>query len=74
MPKMVRFHELGGPEGLRIEERPLKQPGWDAAKVQAIGLSGRSKCFLSALLVHSEEWAPCSWLTCTSTTTARSEA
>jgi len=27
MPKMVRFHEVGGPEGLRIEEGPLKQPG-----------------------------------------------
>jgi hypothetical protein len=26
MPKMVRFHEVGGPEGLRIEEGPLKQP------------------------------------------------
>jgi hypothetical protein len=23
MPKMVRFHEVGGPEGLRIEEGSL---------------------------------------------------
>jgi NADPH:quinone reductase-like Zn-dependent oxidoreductase len=27
MPKFVRFHEVGGPEALRIEEAPLKQPG-----------------------------------------------
>jgi hypothetical protein len=27
MPKIVRFHEVGGPEVLRIEEETPKQPG-----------------------------------------------
>lgn len=38
MPKIVRFHEVGGPEGLRIEEGPLKQPGKGEVrlKVQAV--------------------------------------
>ena len=27
MPKIVRFHEVGGPEVLRIEEEAPKQPG-----------------------------------------------
>jgi hypothetical protein len=28
MPKIVRFHKLGGPEVLRIEEEKTKQPGY----------------------------------------------
>jgi NADPH:quinone reductase-like Zn-dependent oxidoreductase len=27
MPKIVRFHKLGGPEVLKIEEETSKQPG-----------------------------------------------
>ncbi len=26
MPKAIRFHELGGPEVLRLEEAPERQP------------------------------------------------
>ena len=41
MPKVVRFHELGGPEVLRFEEIPSRQPGQGEVKlrVQASGLN-----------------------------------
>ena len=41
MPKVVRFHELGGPEVLRFEEIPSRQPGQGEVKlrVQAAGLN-----------------------------------
>ncbi len=40
MPKIVRFHETGGPEVLKIEDLPLVQPGEGEVrlKVEAIGL------------------------------------
>ncbi len=41
MPKIVRFHEYGGPEVLKLEEQPLQQPGKGEVRlrVQAIGLN-----------------------------------
>jgi NADPH:quinone reductase-like Zn-dependent oxidoreductase len=41
MPKIVRFHELGGPKVLRFEEIPSQQPGQGEVKlrVQASGLN-----------------------------------
>ena len=38
MGKIVRFHEIGGPEVLKIEEDPSREPGKREAKlrVQAI--------------------------------------
>ena len=41
MPKAVRFHELGGPEVLKIEEITLRKPGEGEAvmKVAAVGLN-----------------------------------
>ena len=41
MPKVVRFHQIGGPEVLRIEEVPSQQPGQGEVKlrVQASGLN-----------------------------------
>ena len=41
VPKIVRFHQLGGPEVLRIEESPSQQPGQGEVKlrVQASGLN-----------------------------------
>jgi NADPH:quinone reductase-like Zn-dependent oxidoreductase len=41
MPKVVRFHELGGPEVLRIDEEPSRLPGKSEVKlkVQASGLN-----------------------------------
>lgn len=41
MPKIVRFHQLGGPENLRFEEIPSQQPGPGEVRlrVQASGLN-----------------------------------
>ncbi len=41
MPKIVRFHEPGGPEVLKIEDLPLVEPGKGEVrlKVEAIGLN-----------------------------------
>jgi len=48
MPKMVRFHEVGGPEVLRIEEETPKQPGKGEVrlKVQAVGLNRAESMFI----------------------------
>jgi NADPH:quinone reductase-like Zn-dependent oxidoreductase len=41
MPKIVRFHALGGPENLKIEEAPSRGPGEGEVKlrIQAVGLN-----------------------------------
>ena len=41
MPKIVRFHEVGGPEVLKLEELPAPKPQKDEVliKVDAIGLN-----------------------------------
>jgi NADPH:quinone reductase-like Zn-dependent oxidoreductase len=48
MPKIVRFHGLGGPDALRIEEEPLRQPGKGEVrlKVQAVGLNRAELMFM----------------------------
>jgi len=48
MPKIVRFHEVGGPEVLRIEEEIPKQPGKGELrlKVQAVGLNRAELMFI----------------------------
>jgi NADPH:quinone reductase-like Zn-dependent oxidoreductase len=48
MPKIVRFHEVGGPEVLRIEEEVPKQPGKGEVrlKVQAVGLNRAELLFI----------------------------
>jgi NADPH:quinone reductase-like Zn-dependent oxidoreductase len=48
MPRIVRFHELGGPEVLRIEDEPSKQPGKGEARlrVRAIGLNRAEALFM----------------------------
>ena len=47
MPKAVRFHELGGPEVLRIEEITLREPAEGEAlmKVAAVGLNRAESMF-----------------------------
>ena len=47
MPKIVRFHRLGGPETLQFDELPQQQPGAGEArlKVQAIGLNRAESMF-----------------------------
>ena len=49
MPKIVRFHRLGGPEVLQIEEQPSRQPGKGEArlKVQALGLNRAELMFMA---------------------------
>ena len=41
MPKIIRFHETGGPDVLKIEDLPLTKPGEGEVrlKVEAIGLN-----------------------------------
>ena len=48
MPKTVRFHELGGPEVLKIEEETSKQPGKGEVRlqVQAVGLNRAELMFV----------------------------
>jgi NADPH:quinone reductase-like Zn-dependent oxidoreductase len=47
MAKIVRFHEFGGPEVLKIEEAPSQQPGKGEVRmrVQAIGLNRAESMF-----------------------------
>ena len=41
MPKIIRFHETGGADALKIEDLPLTEPGEGEVrlKVEAIGLN-----------------------------------
>lgn len=47
MPRVVRFHETGGPEVLKIEDLPVQQPGQGEVrlKVEAIGLNRAEAMF-----------------------------
>ena len=47
MPKIVRFHQLGGPENLKIEDVPSQQPGKGEVRlrVQAVGLNRAESMF-----------------------------
>jgi NADPH:quinone reductase-like Zn-dependent oxidoreductase len=47
MPKIVRFHETGGPEKLKFEEQPSQQPGNGEVrlKVEAVGLNRAESMF-----------------------------
>ena len=51
MPKVVRFHEVGGPEVLKFEEVPSPEPGKGEVrlKVEAIGLNRAESIFLETL-------------------------
>ncbi|HEY1973458.1 MAG TPA: alcohol dehydrogenase catalytic domain-containing protein, partial [Pseudonocardia sp.] len=41
MARVIRFHELGGPEVLRIEELPVRPPGPGEVRIRvdAVGLN-----------------------------------
>jgi NADPH:quinone reductase-like Zn-dependent oxidoreductase len=54
MAKIVRFRELGGPEVLRIEEEPSKQPGKGEVRlrVRAIGLNRAEALFMRGQYVE----------------------
>ncbi len=48
MPKIVRFHQLGGPENLRLEDAPSRQPGEGELRlrVQAVGLNRAESMYM----------------------------
>jgi NADPH:quinone reductase-like Zn-dependent oxidoreductase len=54
MPKVVRFHEVGGPEVLRFEEVPTPEPGKGEVrlKVQAIGLNRAESMFYHGQYIY----------------------
>ncbi|MCU1305789.1 MAG: putative oxidoreductase [Acidobacteriaceae bacterium] len=54
MPKIVRFHEVGGPEVLKIEEQPSKQPGKGEVRLQvgAAGLNRAESMFMRGQYIY----------------------
>jgi NADPH:quinone reductase-like Zn-dependent oxidoreductase len=48
MPKTIRFHQLGGPENLVLEDLPAREPGKDEVKlrVEAIGLNRAESAYM----------------------------
>ncbi|MGP0074239.1 MAG: zinc-dependent alcohol dehydrogenase family protein [Bryobacteraceae bacterium] len=57
MPKIVRFHGLGGPENLKLEELPSREPGEGEVKlrVQAVGLNRAEALFMRGLYMGPPE-------------------
>ena len=57
MPKIVRFHETGGPEVLKIEDLPLAQPGEGEVRlnVEAIGLNRAEVMFRQGRYLDAPE-------------------
>lgn len=55
MPKVVRFHNYGGPEVLRLEESPAAQPGAGEVliEVHAIGLNRAESMFRSGAYLEA---------------------
>ena len=58
MPKIVRFHETGGPEVLKLEEVPVDEPGTGEIrlKVEAIGLNNAEMLFRRGHYVTEPEY------------------
>lgn len=57
MPKVIRFHQLGGPENLKFEEEPSREPGHGEARlrVQAVGLNRAESLFYRGLYLEKPE-------------------
>jgi NADPH2:quinone reductase len=57
MPKIVRFHQFGGPEVLKVEELPAPRPqkGEVRLKVEAIGLNRAEVMFRSGQYLEEPE-------------------
>jgi NADPH:quinone reductase-like Zn-dependent oxidoreductase len=55
MPKIVRFYQVGGPEVLKMDELPPKQPGKGEVrlKVQAVGLNRAESMFMRGRYVEA---------------------
>jgi NADPH:quinone reductase len=58
MPKIVRFHQVGGPEVLKLEESPSPRPGKGEVriKVEAIGLNRAEVMFRSGQYLEQPEF------------------
>jgi NADPH2:quinone reductase len=58
MPKIVRFHQVGGPEVLKLEELPAPKPQKDQVliKVDAIGLNRAESMFRSGQYLYQPEF------------------
>jgi NADPH:quinone reductase-like Zn-dependent oxidoreductase len=57
MPRIVRFHETGPPEVLRIEDLPESQPGEGEVrlKVEAIGINRAEVMFRQGMYLHTPQ-------------------
>ncbi len=57
MPKIVRFHKLGGPENLKLEEVALRNPAEGEVKlrIQAVGLNRAEDLFMRGLYRETPE-------------------
>ena len=55
MSRIVRFHQLGGPEILKLEDAPLQQPGAGEVrlKVQACGLNRAESMFMHGMYLEN---------------------
>ena len=58
MPKIVRFHETGGANVLKVEDLPLKEPGEGEVrlKVEAIGLNRAEVMFREGQYLENPEF------------------
>ncbi len=57
MPKIIRFHQLGGPEVLRFEEVPSQQPGKGEVKlrVHAAGLNRAESMYYHGMYLEQPQ-------------------
>jgi NADPH:quinone reductase-like Zn-dependent oxidoreductase len=57
MPKIVRFHQIGGPENLKLEDLPSAQPGKGEARIRvhAAGLNRAESMFFHDAYVEQPQ-------------------
>lgn len=57
MPRIVRFHSLGGPENLKVEELPSREPGDGEVKlrVEAVGLNRAEAAYMRGFYFEKPE-------------------
>lgn len=57
MPKAIRFHELGGPEKLKLEDLPAREPGEGEVRlrVEAVGLNRAESLYFRGLYMEKPE-------------------
>jgi NADPH:quinone reductase-like Zn-dependent oxidoreductase len=57
MPKIIRFHSIGGPENLKLDDLPSRPPGEGEVKlrVQAVGLNRAEDLFMRGFYTEIPE-------------------